>query len=1068
MTPDDLTFSACAREQEGLWLLEQTHDVSTSNTMPVVLVLRGGVEKDVLERALRRFVERHAPLRTEFRVVAGRLRRRELDAAATPPVTVRVVRTAVEDVHAVVDELAQQRLDVLSWPPYRFFLVQAGSHSEMLVMVLHHCIFDGTSIDLARRDVAALYAAEKHGVSPSLPPVPSSYDDYVNAETSELLAADPEASAYWPSSLQLIENSLRIPTSGTVSGRSEARTLAVEPEVKAKLDRLARSHEVSLFLVLVAAVQAMQIKYAGGGDDGVATALAMDTRRRGMREAVGMYANEAPLYSDSDESQSFSEFLSQVGRRSRELFKLRRYPFTEAVARYGPGGDARALGAQVGITFLRSRAVSLRMAGVEVEPAELLPNGGARRLVMVSIFDEPTGLRVRFEYDTAALGAEIGARLGGHFRQLLGSLTSAPERRLSDVELLSADERTQLLVDWNDTRGAFNTERTVEAVVREQVARTPDRPAVQFRQEQLSYRELDERAEALGLRLRGQGVRRGDLVAVCAARSPKLIIALLGTLKAGAGYVPLDPDYPAERLQFMLEDSGATLVVADGDLAERFSPGRARVVTIDGELPEADQPCFVDGGAGPEDLAYVIYTSGSTGTPKGVAMSHRPLCNLLEWQRRRFANPEPARTLQFASVSFDVAFQEIFSTLCTGGCVVMVDADLRRDLARLATFIDEHRIERLFVPFLVVNELARHLGGLGPREAGAVEVITAGERLEITPAIRELWQKRRSWSLENQYGPTESHIVTAHRLEGEPAEWPILPPIGRPIANARIYVLDRRRRPVPVGIPGELYIGGIALARGYLHRPELTAERFLPDPFAGEGGRMYRTGDVARWDSDGHLEFLGRVDDQLKVRGFRVEPGEIESTLVKHPAVREAAVVGRDDGSGVKRLVAYLVPARGSLPSGLELRQELSKVLPDHMVPAAFVEVAHLPLTPNGKLDRRSLPEPTWAPGRGGTYVAPGTPTEERLVEIWARTLGLAQVGVEDNFFELGGHSLLAGQVVARARDELGHEIPLRLMFSGPTVRELAARIDELKSTDLEAPIRRVPRRTLDDILAEG
>jgi amino acid adenylation domain-containing protein len=515
----------------------------------------------------------------------------------------------------------------------------------------------------------------------------------------------------------------------------------------------------------------------------------------------------------------------------------------------------------------------------------------------------------------------------------------------------------------------------------------------------------------------------------------------------------------------MVDDARPRVLFSQEHLNDRLPVTRGKVVLLDGDASSAGSdrstpPALL---AGPEHLAYVIFTSGSTGRPKGVAMPHAPLCNLLAWQRSRFVHQGPRRTLQFTSPSFDVAFQEIFSTLVTGGTVVVVPDEARRDFDRLAALVDAERIERMFLPPLALGELARRLPA-APPSAPAVEVITAGERLEITPAVRALWRRRPGWSLDNHYGPTETHVVTAQRLEGDAAGWPQLPPIGRPIDNARVYVLDAQRAPVPIGVGGELFVGGVAVARGYLNQPKLTAERFLEDPFADRGARMYRTGDLGRWREDGSIEFLGRADDQVKIRGFRIEPGEVTAALTRHPHVAQAAVIADEDSTQPKRLVAYVVPADAASPSPSprELRAFLAESLPDYMVPAAFVILPALPLTANGKLDRTALPAPDLREDLERAFAPAATDTEQRVAEIWAQVLGLERVGVDDNFFALGGHSLLAGDLVARCSRALGVSLPVRVLFGGPTVRQLAQAVEEARGTGTtEQAIPRARRRPI-------
>ena len=491
--------------------------------------------------------------------------------------------------------------------------------------------------------------------------------------------------------------------------------------------------------------------------------------------------------------------------------------------------------------------------------------------------------------------------------------------------------------------------------------------------------------------------------------------------------MPLDPAYPDERLQFMLNEGRPPVLLTTSDLADQLPKADLRVLLLD--AGDAPAPLSAQGPqhtSHPDDLAYVLFTSGSTGRPKGVAMPHRPLTNLLIWQREHFSARPDARTLQFASLSFDVAFQEIFSTLTSGGTLVLVNEENRRDPEALLRFLNTERIERLFMPFAVLQHLAEAAAQLNHHVESLREVITAGEALQASAAIRRFFGSTADCILHNQYGPTESHVVTAFTLGSNPEEWPAAPPIGRPIANARIRILDSNDRQVPIGIPGHLHIGGPVLARGYLNRPDLTAERFVPDPDGAAGDRLYRSGDLARLLPDGDIEFLGRADDQVKLRGYRIEPGEVESVLLRHNRLKEAAVVVRDDPSGNRRLVAYVVPNELPGPNATELRTYVSRYVPEFMVPSAFVVLEELPLGPTGKIDRRSLPAPDRRQATDDEVIAPRDETERVLVDIWRSVLEIPDpIGVTDDFFALGGHSLLAIRLVAKVERALRREVAL-------------------------------------------
>ncbi|MDJ0615616.1 MAG: amino acid adenylation domain-containing protein [Calothrix sp. MO_192.B10] len=605
-------------------------------------------------------------------------------------------------------------------------------------------------------------------------------------------------------------------------------------------------------------------------------------------------------------------------------------------------------------------------------------------------------------------------------------------------------------------------DKCVHQLFEEQVEKTPDAVAVVFEDRQLTYRDLNCQANQIAHYLQSEGVGPEVLVGICVERSLEMVVGLLGIIKAGGAYVPLDPGYPQERLAYMIEDTQASVLLTQKNLVAGLPEIRAQIICLDGEGNLVSQETDLNPNCtvSEENLAYVIYTSGSTGKPKGVAMKHLALRNLILWQRSNTTVSTGAKTLQFAPISFDVSFQEIFSTWCGGGTLFLISEELRRDSVALLHLVRAKQIERLFLPFVALQQLAQTTQTLGLIPTSLREVITAGEQLQITPEIASFFSQLKDCSLHNQYGPSESHVVTAFTLTGSTDTWPALPPIGRPIANIQMYILDQFAQAVPVGIPGELYIGGVGLARGYLNRPELTAERFIPNPFSQEeGSRLYKTGDLARYLPDGNIEYLGRLDNQVKVRGFRIELGEIEVTLAQHPDLRQTAVILREDQPGDKRLVAYVCPNEGPIPTSGQLRRFLWEKLPDYMVPGTFVTLEALPLTPSGKVDRRALPAPDASSLiRETSFVAPRDAVELQLAQIWSEILGVSPIGVDDNLIELGGHSLLATKIMGLVRDRFGVELPLNCLFECPTVAELAKEVLQSEGLTIGPPLQPISR----------
>ena len=653
-----------------------------------------------------------------------------------------------------------------------------------------------------------------------------------------------------------------------------------------------------------------------------------------------------------------------------------------------------------------------------------------------------TSLQISFTYNTDLFDASTIERMLGHFQTLLEGVVANPDQRISDVPLLAEAERHQLLVQWNDTRRDVSRGKNVVEIFEQQVELTPEAVAVIFESTRLTYGELNQQANRLAHYLIGQGVQAETPVAVCLERSLDLAIVILAILKAGGVYVPLDAHYPRERLALMLQDLQAPLLVTVQSLETQLTPHGAHAIFIE----TAQQDIAREDHSNPrlaivsDSPAYVLFTSGSTGKPKGVVMGHVALANLISWQVENFSEPLPARTLQFAPLGFDVSIQEMFSTWGSGGSLILIRDELRRDGTHLLEFLQEQSVERLFLPYVALQLLADTsvYGNFVPHSLR--EIITAGEQLQLTESLRSFLRRLGDCCLRNQYGPTESHVVTEFTLKPPFEGWPDLPPIGRPIANTEIYILDSHLHSVPLGVVGEIYIGGVGLAHGYLNRPDLTMEKFIANPFSEEStSRLYTTGDLARYLPDGNIVFLGRSDNQVKIRGYRIELGEIETVLGQHAAVRQAIVLALEDAPGDKRLVGYLILNQPQSLSAAELRNYLKEKLPEYMVPSAYVFLETFPLTPSGKIDRKALPIPEQSqPELQASYMAPRTATEEVLAGIWAAALKVDKVGIRDNFFDLGGHSLLAVRLTNTIQKQFKTPIRVAHVFEAPTVEQFA------------------------------
>ncbi|WP_295615101.1 amino acid adenylation domain-containing protein, partial [Chamaesiphon sp. GL140_3_metabinner_50] len=664
-------------------------------------------------------------------------------------------------------------------------------------------------------------------------------------------------------------------------------------------------------------------------------------------------------------------------------------------------------------------------------------------LVLRVVTGERLGLKLA--YDSQRFEVAAIDRMLGHLQTLIEGMVGNLYQTLAEVPMLTAAERHQLLVEWNDTRVDYPQDKTIHQLFEEQAARTPDAIAVIAGNSQLTYRQLDEQANQLARHLRSIGVSAQLPIGICIERSVELMVGVLGILKAGAGYLPLDPAYPQARLALTIADTKIEIVLTSAATMGLLPAHRATVVCVDADWAQISQQssAALDNIVTPDDLAYIIYTSGSTGTPKGVVLNHRPLVNLLQWQETTSQCTIGSRTLQFSPIGFDVSFQEIFATWSTGGTLVTISEDLRRDPAELLHFLQARSIERLFLPFVALQQLADVAAHEGIAPASLREVITAGEQLQVTPQLVNWFTQMPNCTLYNHYGPSESHVITAFALSGAPQEWMLLPPIGTAIANTRLYILNSQFEPQPIGIPGELYIEVGDASRGYFNRLDLMVEKFIPNLFdVNSQSRLYKTGDLVRYLADGNIEFLGRIDRQIKIRGFRIELGEIEAAVTQNSAVQEAVVTMREDVPGDKRLVAYVVLRTPTEGMERQLRSSLQQHLPEYMVPSRFVFLDALPLTPSGKVDRQALPLPLAVRSDlVGSYIRPNTDLEREITEIWAQILGLDRVGINDNFFELGGTSILGVQMMLQLQHKLGHSLRIALLYQHGSVKELARAI---------------------------
>jgi amino acid adenylation domain-containing protein len=1010
--------------QQRLWLLDRIESAGSAYNVPAAVRLRGPLDVAALHAALTAIVARHEVLRTTFALHDG-----APVQIVGPAVDVPLPLDDCSDVPAELREPAcRERIEADAWRPFdlargpvvRARLVRLALDEHVLLLARHHIVNDAWSNDIYRRELRELYRGFREGKPVQLPALPLQYADFAVRQRAQLQGALLEEHlTYWMERLSGAPGVTDLPLDRP---RPHAQTFAGAVErlplpdaLATRLDALARAQRVTPFILLLAAFAVLLARYTARTDLVVGTPIA-NRAEEDLHGLIGFFVNTLALRMRVDPDVSFAALLAGVRDVAFGAYEHQVLPFERLIEELHPQRDlSHAPLANVFFILQQAGGPAFEFDGIDVTPYPLARRN-AKFDLMLQATRERSGLTLAFEYAADLFERETIVRMLRHLQNLLEAVAADPQQPIGALPLLAPDERHQIVYGWNATPGDAPAHTTVTALVEEAVRRSPERVAVTFGDQSLTYAELDARANALAARLQAQGVGRGSFVGVRLERSLAQIVAVLATLKAGAAYVPLDPAYPPDRLARMQSAVGAVITRA---ALEELPPSAA---------PPATQ-------TQPGDLAYVLYTSGSTGTPKGVAMPHRALVNLVRWQIARSGPSAAGRTLQFASLAFDVSFQEIFTTLAAGGTLVLVGEEVRRDVDALIAFVRAKGVNRLFLPYVLLQRFveAAEAGNAVPDELR--EVITAGEQLKITPAIRRFFSRLPACVLDNQYGPTEAHVVSAYALRGAPDAWPELPPIGTPLPNVRLHVLDERREPVPPGVHGELYIGGIALADGYLGRPDLTAERFVPDPFSRDGARLYRTGDLARYRTDGVLEYLGRIDRQVKVRGFRVELGDVEAALRRCTGVRDAAAT-LDASSAVPRLVAYVIPAAGPPPAVRRLREQLGTMLPEYMVPAEIGIVDAFPLSPNGKLDVRALAAPAVPEHVEAT--APDDPLRTHLLQIWRAVLGSPAVQVDDDFFACGGNSLLAVVLASKIAEATGRRIPVASLFEAPSVAGIA------------------------------
>ncbi|QUI24145.1 non-ribosomal peptide synthase/polyketide synthase [Vallitalea pronyensis] len=1018
---EEKTYYELSSAQRRLYVLNQLEGAQRSYNMPGVMEIEGSLDRDKLEEAFKEIIRRHESLRTSFEIVDGE--------------PVQMVHKEVEfkiDYEEVNETEIDKRIkhfvrefDLSKAPLLRMGLLKVQKNKYIMLFDMHHIISDGVSMNVLIREFTQIYKGKK------LPELKVHYKDY-SAWQNEFLKSVgmKRQEAHWINRFRGEVPVLSMPTDyqrpSILSFEGDRVAFEIGEELKGKLEKIAKETETTMYMVLLAAYNTLLFKYTGQEDMVVGSPIA-GRPHEDMQEIIGMFVNTLAMRNEPRGDKSFKAFLSEVKENALGAYENQDYPFEELVERLdvkrdmsrNPLFDTMFVLQNTGNMDIEIRDLSFKSCPIEnnISKFDMTLNG--REQDGKVCFD--------LEYSTRLYRKETIERFAEHYRNILKEIAENMEVKLSEIDMMSPQEREQILYGFNGTQTEYPRNKTVKKLFEEQVERTPENIAVVFGKEQLTYIVLNEKANQLARMLREKGVKAESLVGIMVERSVEMIIGILGILKAGGAYLPIDPEYPMERIGYMMKDSHAEIILSQGNLIHNIK-SEGDIIDILNKKIYTGDTSNLETVSDAKNLAYIIYTSGSTGKPKGVMIENKSIMNTLCWRKAHYQFNNKDTVLQMPSFAFDSSVEDIFTALISGAKLVLIKQEERLNIRYLKEVIRENNVTH----FLAVPSLYKALIEEIDAEIETVRVITLAGESFTKNVVGQHYKKVPHIRLINEYGPTENSVCTSY-FEFTKDSQEVL--IGKPIANTIVYILDKNNHLVPVGAKGELCISGAGLARGYLHRPEITKEKFVDNPFI-PGDRMYKTGDLARWLPDGNIEFLGRIDHQVKIRGYRIELGEIEAQLIKHEEIKEAVVVAKEDVSSNKYLCGYIV-AKGELKIQ-KIRKHLSKELPDYMIPTSYVIIEKMPLTPNGKIDRKALPEPDGDIHTGVGYVAPGNKTEERLVEIWQDVLGVGKVGIKDNFFERGGHSLKATSLVSKIHKAFNVEVPLREVFKKPTVKELA------------------------------
>ncbi|MTJ51844.1 amino acid adenylation domain-containing protein [Anabaena sp. UHCC 0253] len=1028
--------------QERLWFLDQLEGQNSTYNIPGMLRITGNLQISALEQALKEIVNRHEVLRTNFKAVNG-TPIQVIDDKKTFTLTIedwQHLNKTEADIQLFSQQETEKTFDLTTDTLLRATLLQVSNHEFILLATMHHIISDGWSIGIFVEELSHLYQSYIQGKNSSLPKLPIQYADFAIWQRQRLSGEILETQInYWKQQLANAPALLQLPTDrprpAVMTNAGKSHRFTINSELTQQLQKLSRENETTLFMTLLAGFSTLLYRYSYQEDILIGSPIA--NRNRGEIESlIGCFVNTLVLRTKFDNNPSFQELLNQIKEVTLSAYSHQDVPFEQVVEVIKP---ERSLSHsplfQVLFILQNAPMENLKLPGVNIKifSSDIVR---AKFDLTLSMMETEKGLIASYDYNSDLFDERTIIGMAEHFQNILTAIVENHQIQVNTIPLLTTTEKQQLLFDWNNTQVEYPQYKCIHQLFEDQVIKTPNAVAVVFENQQLTYQELNQKANQLANYLKTLGVKTETLVGICVERSLEMVIGLLGILKAGGAYVPIDPNYPAERIAYMLSDANVQILISQKSLLSSLSAHQTKIISLDQDWEIINQQNSEnpDSEIKPKNLAYIIYTSGSTGKPKGVQIEHQGVVNFLTTMSQQPGITEKDTLNAVTTICFDIAGLEIYLPLIVGAKVIVVSREIATDGNRLLKQMQESGVTVMQATPATWQMLLS--AGLSTEKL-KIKVLCGGEALTTELANQLLGTGAELW---NVYGPTETTIWSMVKQVEKIDDVAIIP-IGKPIANTELYILDSYLKPVPIGVSGELHIGGDGLARGYLNRPELTAERFINSPFNPEQ-KIYKTGDLARYLSDGNIEYLGRIDHQVKIRGFRIELGEIEAVINDYIQINQSVAIAKADKLGNQNLVAYLLVKDGFELQ--ELRNFLKSQLPDYMIPSGFVILESFPLTPNGKIDRKALPEPEFTrENLQQSYQAPRTASEVILCEIFSELLNINPVGVQDNFFDLGGHSLLAVRLMALIQDRFKINLPLAILFQSPTVEQLALLVDD-------------------------